>query len=621
MTHPDHSVDARAASAVADRVELPRVSVVVPCLNRADYITLTLDSILAQDYPNVECIVMDGGSTDGTVELVEREYGGRVTLVSGPDEGHADAINKGWWRSTGEILAWLNADDVWLPGAVRTAIDYLIEHPDVDMVYGDCASINEQGELVGKAHHAEWDLRYAVEHCDYSIPQPASFIRRGILEKVGWLDASFIQKKDHELWLRIGRHGTIKHIPVMLAGAMGVPGYMGYRGDFTAETCVRITRKFFQELEDESLFDDIHERAMSNSYLTGALYAWNEGFHWRTALRYAMRAMEIDPSNARRVLARLRHQFAKEDTALTIRYIEQIDQTEGSLAVFGYTALARQLVIEFDDRMIPYIIDNDAAKQGERFNGVEVVSVRFARCHPPDVIAVASTVSAAAMRRQLEQVPEFRNAKIVTTHSTVMIDLSGDRDVEHSWMAAQMPPGPGRALDFGSGFGSLGLMAAQRGYDVTAVDLRDVFWHYAHPAIAFTRGDLFDLDLPEGSYDLILNCSTVEHVGLGGRYGSAERTDGDLDAMRRLWALIKPGGTMLMTVPVGRDTVCRPLHRVYGRERLPRLLDGWTVERSQFWIKDETNTWIPCDDNQALDFQPTEKVYGLGCFVLRRPAA
>ena len=613
-----HEPRAADTGAAATLVETPVVSVVVPCLNRADYIRMTLDSILAQDYPNLECIVMDGGSTDGTVEVVEREYGDRVHLVSEPDDGHADAINKGWWRSNGEVLAWLNADDVWLPGAVTKAVRYLVEHPDADMVYGDCGSIDERGELVGKAHDAEWDLRYAVEHCDYSIPQPASFIRRSILEKVGWLDTSFIQKKDHELWLRIGRRGTIRHLPEMLAGAMAVPGYMGYRGDFTAETCVRITRKFFDELEDTALFDDIHERAMSNSHLKGAIYAWNEGFHWRTALRYALRAIDIDPSNARRVLAQLRHQFAKTDTALTIRTIEQIDQTEGSLAIFGLTPLAKQLVLEFSDRMIPYIIDNDRAKQGTRFNGIEVVPLRYARKHPTDVIAIASTCSVAEMRRQLEQVPEFRNTQIVTTHSTVMINLDGDRDVEYAFIAAQMPNGPGRVLDFGSGFGNLGLMAAQRGLVVTAIDLRDVFWHYAHPAIEFRRGDLFELDLPEGSYDLIINCSTVEHVGLGGRYGSAERPDGDLDAMQRLRSLITPGGTMLMTIPVGRDTVYGPMHRVYGRERLPRLLDGWRVENVQFWTKNETNTWIPCDENQALDFQPTEHVYGLGCFVLRR---
>ncbi len=607
----------KSGAGTMQAVDWPVVSVVVPCLNRVKYIGMTLESILAQDYPRLECIVMDGGSTDGTVELVEREYGGRVQLVSQPDDGHADAINKGWARSTGEVLAWLNADDVWLPGAVATAVGTLLEHPDVDVVYGDCGSIDEDGELIGTAYLHEWDLRYAIEHCDHCIPQPAAFMRRRILERVGWLDASFIQKKDHELWLRIGRHGTIRHIPEMLAGAMAVPGYMGYRGDVTAETCVNITKKFFRELDDAAAFENIRGRAISNSYLKGATYAWNEGFHWRVALDYARRAMEVDPSNSRRVLARLRHQFAR--SALIIRMIEQVDGTTGTVAFFGLTDLARQLVVEFQDRPIAYIVDNDPAKQGSRFNGVEVVSFEDARRNPPDVIVITSVSSLGEIRHQVQSHAEFRNTQIVTTHSTVLIDLSGDRDVEHAWIAAMMPPGPGRALDFGCGFGHLGLLAAQRGYEVTALDLRDVFWYYAHPRLTFVQGDVLEIERPGDGFDLVINCSTVEHVGLGGRYGSVERPDGDLDAMRRLLELIKPGGTMLMTVPVGRDTVFRPLHRVYGCERLPRLLDGWEVARKQFWLKDETNKWIEGDEDEALAFEPTDKVYALGCFVMHRP--
>ena len=617
MAMPDQCVKGERSAATADRVNLPTVSVVVPCLNRVKYIAMTLDSILAQDYPNLECVVMDGGSTDGTVELVKKEYGDRVRLVSQPDDGHADAINKGWWRSTGEVLAWLNADDVWMPGAVGRAVEFLLEHADVDVVYGDCGAITEQGELCGYAYHHEWDLRYAVEHCDHCIPQPAAFFRRRILEAVGWLDVGFVQKKDHELWLRVGRKGTIRHIPELLAGAMAVPGYMGYRGDFTAATCVQITEKFFHDVENQALFGDVHRRAMSNSFLKGATYAWNEGFHWRVALDYAMRAMDVDASNARRVLARLKHQFARDE--LLIRFVEQIDRTAGTLGLFGFTELAKKLVIEFGDRGVAYIVDNDPAKQGARFNGIEVVSFEYAREHPPDVIAVTSVTSLGEIRRQLEAHPEFNDSDIITARSTGDVDLSGDRDVEYSWIAATMPPGPGRALDFGCGFGYLGLLAAQRGYAVTALDLRDVSWPYEHARLEFVRGDVLDLEGPPEGYDLVINCSSVEHVGLAGRYGSGERPDGDLDAMRRLLRLTRPGGRMLLTIPVGRDAVFKPQHRVYGRERLPRLLDGWDVAEAQFWLKDQTNRWRPAAEDDALDSEPTDAVYGLGCFVLGRP--
>jgi len=135
------------------------------------------------------------------------------------------------------------------------------------------------------------------------------------------------------------------------------------------------------------------------------------------------------------------------------------------------------------------------------------------------------------------------------------------------------------------------------------------------------------LALPKEHFDLIINCSTVEHVGLVGRYGVTEsRPNGDLEAMARLRELMKPGGVMLLTIPVGQDAVFEPLCRVYGAQRLPQLLNGYTVEKEVFWVKDDQNRWVLCDKETALDFKalacswdPMENVYALGCFVLLRP--
>lgn len=200
------------------------------------------------------------------------------------------------------------------------------------------------------------------------------------------------------------------------------------------------------------------------------------------------------------------------------------------------------------------------------------------------------------------------------------LDLTGDRDVEWSWVAAHMGSGPGTALDFGNGGSALGFIAAERGFDVTAVDLEAVAWPYAHERLRFVRGDVFDLPLAKGSFDLVLNCSAIEHVGLPGRYGVSEaRPGGDLDAMARMRELMKPGATMLLTVPVGRDTVFAPLHRVYGAERLPKLLSGFTVASKAFWLKRGENRWIAAPEADALAFEPRERLYAIGCFVLRRP--
>lgn len=217
--------------------------------------------------------------------------------------------------------------------------------------------------------------------------------------------------------------------------------------------------------------------------------------------------------------------------------------------------------------------------------------------------------------------------KLKPPHTVCEVNLLGDRTVEWSWIASQMPLGPGNALDFGSGRSYLALIAAQKGFNVTAVDLEPVRWYYAYPGLHFIQGDILKLPLPKKHFDLVINCSTVEHVGLVGRYGVTEnRPDSDLEAMVRLRDLMRPSGIMLLTVPVGQDAVFLPLTRIYGKERLPRLLDGYLVDKELFWVKDQENTWVLCERETALDFEasvaswnPLQNLYALGCFVLRKP--
>lgn len=207
------------------------------------------------------------------------------------------------------------------------------------------------------------------------------------------------------------------------------------------------------------------------------------------------------------------------------------------------------------------------------------------------------------------------------------VNLLGDRDIEWSWIAANMPFGPGNALDFGSGNSSLALIAAQRGFIVTAVDLLKIEWPYIHSYLNPIQGDLLKLPLQEKNFDLVINCSTVEHVGLVGRYGvSTNIPNGDLYAMNRLKHLMKPGGIMLITIPVGLDAIFPPLCRVYGAQRLPLLLDGFVVEKERFWLKNSDNKWVLSKKEEGLTFKSfmgswdvQRNVCGLGCFVLKRP--
>jgi len=279
------------------------VSVVIPCLNRVSFLGPTLQSILQQDYPYIECIVIDGGSTDGTVEIL-RSYGNLIKWISEPDKGHADAINKGWHMSHGEILAWLNADDVWVvPDAVSKMVAYLEAHPEVDVVYGDCGAIDADGNVVGKSYLHEWDLEYAVEHCDHCIPQPAAFIRRSILEKVGWLDTDFYQKKDHELWLRIGLVGKIQHVPILVAHARNIKG-LSFKGKSAATACIQLTEKFFSLPNVPQSLQEKKQRTLSNSYVVGMHYGFLGGCYWRIVWPYSLKAVTADPSNVADVLKR-----------------------------------------------------------------------------------------------------------------------------------------------------------------------------------------------------------------------------------------------------------------------------------------------------------------------------
>lgn len=209
------------------------------------------------------------------------------------------------------------------------------------------------------------------------------------------------------------------------------------------------------------------------------------------------------------------------------------------------------------------------------------------------------------------------------------INIWGERQVEWTFISAQMPQGPGEALEFGCEFGYLSLLAARKEFHVTALDLQQQNFPWQDSRVDFLQGDLLQLDLPKDSFDLVINCSSVEHVGLAGRYGiELTENDGDLAAMQRMLALLKPGGTLLMTCPCGRDLVAAPWHRVYGNDRLPRLLAGFTPLKQVFYVKDTENRWVETDRASALSAapgvhstDPHQCSYALGCFVLTKGGA
>jgi Caenorhabditis protein of unknown function, DUF268 len=197
--------------------------------------------------------------------------------------------------------------------------------------------------------------------------------------------------------------------------------------------------------------------------------------------------------------------------------------------------------------------------------------------------------------------------------------LQGDRWVEWSFCFARLAEGPGTTLDFGADIGFLSLAAAQRGHDVVALDRMPSALDYSHPRVRPLQGDILDAPLRGQSFDQVINCSSVEHVGLAGRYGSRPEPDGDLRAMAALRELLAEGGRQILTIPVGRDMVCAPLHRIYGEQRLPLLLEGYEIVEEQYWRKDPGQAlWVQDSRDAALATQGSERFYSLGLFVLGR---
>ncbi len=209
-----------------------------------------------------------------------------------------------------------------------------------------------------------------------------------------------------------------------------------------------------------------------------------------------------------------------------------------------------------------------------------------------------------------------------------LVTIDGERHVEWSFLSRELPDGPGEALEFGCELGYMSLLAAQKGYRVLATDLESQPFTWWHPLVEFREGDFLKMDLPSNYYNLAINCSSVEHVGIVGRYGiSEEENDGDIQVMQRLADILKPGGLLLMTAPCGQDVVMAPWNRVYGYERLPRVLAPFQIVKQAYWVKDAANRWTPSDRDMALNFQPRydpsspyECLYALGCFVLQKSA-
>lgn len=198
--------------------DMPLVTILTPSYNQAQFLEETILSVLGQDYPNIEYLILDGGSTDGSVEII-RKYRDRLAYwVSEPDQGQSHAINKGLRRANGEILAWINSDDYYRPGAVRAVVDFLKAHSDVALVYGRADLIDADGAAFYEIPWMDFDVRTCLTRQWYPVPQPAAFFRRTTMQKVGLLDERLHYCMDWDYWIRIAMAGLkVSKMPQALA--------------------------------------------------------------------------------------------------------------------------------------------------------------------------------------------------------------------------------------------------------------------------------------------------------------------------------------------------------------------------------------------------------------------
>jgi glycosyltransferase involved in cell wall biosynthesis len=277
-----------------ERSSLPLVSIITPSYNQALYLEHTLVSVLGQNYPNLEYFVIDGGSQDGSQNIIQAHASQLAGWVSEPDRGQADAINKGFRQAKGEIVAWLNSDDLYLPGAISQAVEVMLRRPEVGLVFGNALTIDAKGHPLNLLTFGDWGLlelmRFRI------ICQPAVFMRRNVLLQAGLLDESYHLMLDHHLWLRMARHAGLVYVPALWAAARQHPSAKNaaQAAGFSRET-KRLLAWLETNPEYQVLFQQDRRAIQGGALRLSARYLLDSGA-FAQALGEYMRAMRKAPA-------------------------------------------------------------------------------------------------------------------------------------------------------------------------------------------------------------------------------------------------------------------------------------------------------------------------------------
>lgn len=274
----------------------PVVSIVTPSFNQGRYLDEAIRSVLEQDYPRIEHIVVDGGSSDETLEVLERYP--QLRWVSEPDRGQADAINKGFGLATGEIFGWLNADDYYLPGALTAAVDVLREGR-CGLVHGGWRQVDEDGSLIKDVDPVEFDYLRQLERAN-RVAQPGAFFTREAFEAVGGVDAGLRYAMDYELWLKIGKRFGVAHVDRILAAYRFHPASktVAESEGFLGET-VRASRRYGGRRLSPIYVDWYLPRRRPSAYRLVLVWRLLRARRYGELLRRARRRLRLAPGQRR----------------------------------------------------------------------------------------------------------------------------------------------------------------------------------------------------------------------------------------------------------------------------------------------------------------------------------
>lgn len=276
--------------------DLPTLSVVTPAYNQGQFLRDTIESVLSQDYPNIEYVVLDDGSTDNTRKILE-EYGDRFVWETQPNMGQTPTINKGWAMTTGDLITWLNSDDTFYsPTSVSEALKYLIDDTDLGIVFGDSMFTEADGtEIEPTRPIRDFTYQKMVLTCENPISQPSAFIRREVVGKVGELDPKYYYFMDWDFWLRAGIYFKMEHVDAIWSNyRLHSESKTVAQSRKAAPELVYMYEKYFARDDVPGSIRELEKNAMMNMCFTSGGY-YLKGGDAETASKMAAKAFEINP--------------------------------------------------------------------------------------------------------------------------------------------------------------------------------------------------------------------------------------------------------------------------------------------------------------------------------------